>query len=131
MRWRSTCTHWPAEPDRRLVIGRGVEVFRRAAVAIGGDQVGILGPRHAAAERDQFFEHLGQRRRRFRRHAHRHERRLVVGAADPELEDVERRVVPDDGVEHRVHQLGVDEVAFGLDHLGHDSVRYGVISLPQ
>ena len=107
-----------AEAHRRLMVGGGVEVLRRAAVAIGGDDVRVLGARDAAAERDQLLEHLGQRRRRLRGHAHRHERRLVVGAADAELEHVERRVVADDGVEHRVHELRVDEVAFGLDHLG-------------
>ena len=25
----------------------------------------------------------------------------------------------DDGIEHGVHELRVDQVAFGLDHLGH------------
>ncbi len=55
--------------------------------------------------------------------------RFVVGAADAELEHVERRVVPDDGVHHRVQQLRVDEVAFGFDHLSQGGVRYGFISL--
>jgi hypothetical protein len=32
--------------------------------------------------------------------------------------------VADDGVEHRVHELRVDEVAFGFDDLG-DRGRYG------
>jgi hypothetical protein len=38
--------------------------------------------------------------------------------------------VAHDGVEHRVHQLGVDEVAFGLDHFGDGCVGagYGFIS---
>jgi hypothetical protein len=79
----------------------------------------ILRAGDAATERDERFEHVGQRRRRLRGHPHRDERRLVVGAADAEVEHVERRVVADDGVEHRVHELRVDQVAFGLDHLGH------------
>ena len=33
------------------------------------------------------------------------------------LQDVERRVALDDGVEHDVQDLRVDQVAFGLDHL--------------
>ena len=53
-----------AETDRGLVVGRRVEILGRAAVAIGGDDVRVLGARDAAAERDQLLEHLGQRRRR-------------------------------------------------------------------
>ena len=114
------------EAHGRLMVRRRVEVLRRAAVAIGRHDVRVLGARDAASERHQLLEHLGQRGGGLRGDAHRHERRLVVGAADPELEDVERRVVADDGVEHRVHELGVDEVAFGLDDLC-DGGRDGVI----
>ena len=97
------------------MIGCRVEVLRRAAGAVGPHDVSVLGVGDAAPERHQLLEDAGQRCGRFRCDAHRHERRLVVGAADPELEDVERRVVAHNGVEHRVHELRVDQVTLGLD----------------
>ena len=41
----------------------------------------------------------------------------ISAATEGGLEDVERGVVADHRVEHRVHQLRVDQVAFGFDHL--------------
>ena len=48
--------HWPPMRDVGLMVGRRVEVLRRAAVAIGGREMRVLGARDAAAERDQLLE---------------------------------------------------------------------------
>ena len=92
-------------PDERPMIRRRVEILGRARVAIGGDETRVLGPRQAAAERDELLEHLLQRRLGLRRNPHRDERRLFVRSSDPELQHLERRVVADDGVEHQVEEL--------------------------
>ena len=49
-----------ADADLRAVVGRRVEVVGRAAVAVGARRGGVLGPRDAAAERDQLLEDLGR-----------------------------------------------------------------------
>ena len=48
--------------------------------------------------------------------------RLAVGAADAELFDFESAVGFDDLVEDLFHEVGIDEVAFGLDNFfkGHE-----------
>ncbi len=101
--------------DKGLMVGGGVEVFRRTAVAIGRQRLRIFDPRDTTAETDQFLERLRQRRRRFRRDSHRDERWLVVGAADPEFEHFERRIVANHGVEHHVQQLRINQVTFSFD----------------
>ena len=80
-----------------------------------------------AAERDQFLEHLPEDLFGRRRDAHRDRRRLVVAAADVELQDVERRAMLDDRVEDDVEDLRVDQVAFGLDDLA-EGVRRSAMS---
>jgi hypothetical protein len=80
--------------------------------------VRVLRPRQPAAERDELLERLVERAVARGGDAHRHERRLLVGPADAELEHLERRVVAHDGVEHHVEELRVDQVAFGLDDFG-------------
>ena len=107
-----------AAADERLVIRGGVEVFRRAAVAIRRDGVRVLRAGDAAAEPHELREQLRQYLVARSGDAHRHERRFLVRAADPELEHFERAVVAHDGVEHRIKELRVDEMAFGFDHLG-------------
>ena len=106
-----------AAAHHRAVVRRRVEIVRHAAVAVGDSQerVGLI--RQAAAERHQLLEHLAQDLLARRRDSHRNRRRLVVAAADVELEHVERRVALDHGVEHDVQHLRIDQVAFGLDDL--------------
>ena len=94
-----------ARADERLMIRRGVEVFRRTAVAIGRHVCASSASRDAAPKSHELLEQLLQRRRASSSDPHRNERRLVVGAADPKLEHLERTIVPDDGVEHGVQQL--------------------------
>ena len=86
----------PLAADERLMVRGGVEVVRSAAVAIGGTSCDVLDARDAAAEADQFRQQLRQDLLGRRRHAHRDERRLVVGAADAEFEHLEgaRRAAP-------------------------------------
>ena len=117
IRWCSTSIHCPLVPHQRPVVGGRVEIVGHAAVAIGRPQQRILLVGQAAAERDQLLEHLPEHLLGRRRDPHRDGRRLVVAAADVELQHVERRVVLDDRVEDDVQDLRVDQVAFGLDHL--------------
>ena len=49
-------------------------------------------------------------------HAQAQMRRLAVGAADAELLHFETAVVFDHRVEDLLHDVRVDQVAFGLDH---------------
>ena len=112
------CNPLPGDPHGRLMVRRRVEVFRRAPVAIGGDEMRVLGPGDAAAQRHQLLEEVAQHVGALRRDAHRHVRRFVVRAPDPEREHIERRVVADNGVPHRAQKLRVDEVPFGFDDFG-------------
>ena len=85
----------------------------------------------AAAERDQFLEHLPSTS------SVGAEIRIAIDEGSSLLrpiansQHVERRVVLDDRVEHHVQDLRVDEVAFGFDDLavlGHRRVRADFIA---
>ena len=54
--------------------------------------------------------------RRRRRHLQRNARELVVGAADGEVQHLERAAALDHLVEDRVENVRVDQMAFGADH---------------
>jgi hypothetical protein len=95
----------PVAADEGLMVRRGVEIVRSAAVAVGGNRAHVLGARDAAAEADQFRQQLRQDLVGRRGHAHRDERRLVVGTTDAEFEHFEGAVVPHHGIEHSVEQL--------------------------
>jgi hypothetical protein len=97
---------------------RSTVSHRRASVAIGGAAQRVLFGRLVAAERNQRFEQRGQRRLGGRRHLECQVREVGVGAADLEVEDLERAAALDDRVEDGRHQLRVDEMSFGGDDGG-------------
>ena len=97
------------------VIGGGIEILRRAAVALDRAELGVAGIDRRAAQAEQLAEqllHVG-RVRRFDPQAQ--VGRVAIGAADAELFDFEAAVVFDHLVEDLLHEVGIDQVAFGLD----------------
>ena len=99
-----------------VVIAGGVEIFRRAAVALHQAQrrVAALGGR--TADGQQLRQHVLHLLAGGRFHAQPQIRRIAVGAADAELLDFETAVRFDHLVEDLLHDVGIDQVAFGLDN---------------
>ena len=114
----------PAVPHERPLVRRRVEVVGHAAVLVRLDDERVVAAGNPAAERHEPFEHLLQRGLVGPGDAHRDERRLFVGPADRESQDLERGVALDDRVENDVQELRIDQMAFGLDHLRQPFARF-------
>ena len=71
-----------------------------------------------AAERNQLLDQAPQAGVGVRRHLHLQLREIVVGAADLEVQHLELSAALDDGIEDRVEELRVDQVALRLDDYG-------------
>ncbi len=104
-------------------VGRRIEIVRNRAVAIGHQQQRVPLLDGMAAERNQLLEQAPQVGIGRRRDLQFQLREVFVGAADLEMQDVELSAASDHGVEDRVQELRVDEVALGLDD---DGVESGV-----
>ena len=65
---------------------------------------------------EEFFEEMGQRLAVRRFYFEAEVGRLAVGASDAELLHFEAAVVLDHLIEDVLHDVGVDQVAFGFDH---------------
>ena len=107
-----------AMPDPGVVVARGIEVVRGTAVSRRRLERGVQVRGGPASVAEQLFEQLLHRRGAWRRNAHLQPRKIVVGPADGEVDDLEAAAVLDHGVEDLGHQPRVDEVAFGVDDFG-------------
>ena len=97
------------------VVGRRVEVVGNAAVLFRRfDQHVALADRMCAERRD-LLQQVVERRAIRRRDAHLDARRVVVGAADVERQDLVGPFEFDDFVEDGGQQAGVDQVALRFD----------------
>ena len=116
--------------DVGAVVGGGVEILRRAAVALDHAQLGVARIDRRAAQVHQLVEHLLHRRLGRRLDFQAQMRRLAVGAADAELLDFEAAAELDDRVEDLLHDVGVDQVALRFDHFLSAGPRPAGVSLP-
>ena len=107
-----------ADPHLRALVGRGVEVLRRAAVAVGRADERVLLADRVAAERDQILDEPRERRFVRRRDLERQPRDVVVRAAELEVLHLEVAAALDHAVEDRLQELRVDEVTFRGDDGG-------------
>ena len=104
----------------RLVIGRRIEILRRAPVPIRDLRRRILLARDETAERNKIFDDGPDGLVGVGRHAHPQHGRLVVALADREADHFERGAVPDDGVENAVENAGIDQMSRRFDNFrGH------------
>ena len=97
------------------MIGGGVEIFRRAAVALHSEQFGVAGFHRGAAQAQQLGENLLHRLGVAGVDLQAQVGRIAVGAADAKLLHFEAAVEFDHLVEDLLHHVGVDQVALGLD----------------
>src|ERR1035441_8453658 len=98
------------------VIGGGVELLRRAAVALHRRQLGVAGIGWGAAQAQQLVQQAEERTLVRRLHFESQIGRFTIGLADAELLHFETAVVLHDLVEDVLHDVGVDQMAFGFDH---------------
>ncbi len=98
------------------MVGGGIEILGRAAVALHGTQVGVAGIDRSAAQLEEALEQAGEGRRIRRFHQHAQVRSFDVGATDAEFLYFEPAVVFHDLVEDVLHDVGIDQVAFRFDH---------------
>ena len=97
------------------MIGGGVEIFRRAAIALDRAHGGVARIHRRAAQLQQIFEQMRHQLARRRFHLQAQIGRLAVGAADAKLFHLEAAVMLHHLVEDVLHHVGVDQVAFGFD----------------
>ncbi len=74
-----------AVPDQRALIGGRIEIFRRAAVALGRFQFGVAGIDRRAAKREQLRHHVLHLLLRWRFHSQPQLGRIAVRSADGKL----------------------------------------------
>jgi hypothetical protein len=98
-----------------VVVAGGVEILRRAAVALDEPQHGVPGLGGRTTDRQQLRQHVIHLPACGRFHTQSEKRRLAVGAADTELLHFETAVGFDHLVEDLLHDVRIDQVAFGLD----------------
>ena len=103
------------DPHERVVIAGGVEIFGRAAVALDEPECGVARLDRRAADGEQLREHVVHLLAGRRFDAQPQIGRIAVGAADAELFHFETAVRFDHLVEDLLHDVGIDQVAFGLD----------------
>jgi hypothetical protein len=109
----------PASVDthERVEVRGRVEVVGQDAVPLGGPEAAV---RHLARRPEvaQRLEDAIERMRVARAHLDPREGRLVVGAPDAELLDLELAALLHHAVEHAPHDVGVDQVSFERDRVG-------------
>ena len=99
-----------------VVVGGGVEIFRRAAVALHGGQRGVARIHRGAAQIQKLVQQVLERGAVRRLHLQAQVGGFAVGAADAELLHFEAAVILHDLIEDVLHDVGVDQVAFRFDH---------------
>ncbi len=99
-------------------VGGRVEVVWNRAVPVRDSQQSVPLLDGVTAERYQLLDQAPQAGVGVRRHPHLQLRELVVGAADLEMQHLELSAALDDGIEDRVEELRVDQVALRLDDYG-------------
>ena len=111
---------------QRLVIGGGIEIFGRAAIALHGGEHGVARFGGSATQLQQTQKqqlHLGVA---FGFYFQAQIRIVRVGAPDAKLLDLEAAVVLDHRVEDLLHHMRVDQMAFGFNNfLFHLSCPWG------
>ena len=103
--------------DQGAVIRRGIEVLGRAPVPDHAAPFGVAALNRRAAESKKLREHFVELIARRRSHAQPQVGRIRVGLADVEALDFEAAVVFNDRIEDLLHDMGVNQVALGLDDL--------------
>ena len=106
------------------MIGGRIEILGSAAVALDGTKVGVTRVGRSAAQAQQLAEHLLHIRRIRGFHAQAQIGFVGIGAADAEFFYFKFAVVFDYCVEDSLHQVRIDQVAFGLD----DFLLHGYLS---
>ena len=104
------------EADVGPVVGGGVEILGSAAVALGGAQKRIAALDGRAAQFKQSFEEAREGGIVGSLHLQTQVGGFAVGASDAELFHFEAAVMLHDLVEDALHDVGIDQVAFGFDH---------------
>ena len=99
-------------------VGRRVEVVWNRAVPVRDSQQRVPLFDGVAPERYQLLDQAPQAGVGGRRHPHFQLREIVVGTADLEVQHFELSAALDDGIEDRVEELRVDQVALRLDDHG-------------
>ena len=94
------------------MVGRRVEILRRAAIALHHPQCGISRIDGRAAEFQKVLEQMLHQLAAGRFHSQAQVRGLAVGAADAELFHFEAAVMFHHLVEDVLHHVGIDQVAF-------------------
>ena len=98
------------------MIGGGVEILRRAPVALHFAQRRVTGVHRRATELQQGFQQPLQGRLVRRLHLQPEIGWLAIGAADAELVHFEAAVEFHDLIEDVLHHVRIDQVPFGLDY---------------
>ena len=98
------------------MVGGGVEIFRRAAVAFHRTQLRIPGIHRRAAQAEKLLQQVVHDFLARRFHLQPQIRCVAVGASDAKLFHFEAAVILDHFVEDLLHHMGVDQVALGFDY---------------
>ena len=105
-----------ADAHKSAVVGGGIEIFGGAAVALHLAQHGIAGFRGRAPQLQEVVEEPLQGAFVGRLHLKPEIGGVAVGSPDAELLHFEPAVMLHDLVEDVLHDVGIDQVAFGFDH---------------
>ena len=97
------------------MIGGGVEIFRRATIALHHHEHGVARIDRRAAQAEELAEELLHVGGALGFNLQAQVRVVGVGAADLELLHFKAAVVFDHRVEDPLHQVRIDQVAFGLN----------------
>ena len=103
-------------PHEGVMIGGGVEILGRAVVALHRAQQSVAGIDRGAAQLQQALQQALQRGGVGGFDLQTEIRGFAVGAADAELLHFEAAAILHDLIEDVLHDMGVDQVAFGFDH---------------
>ena len=106
------------------MIRRRVKILGGAAVALDLTERRIAGLDRRATQLQQRHEQPVERRPIRRFHFQAKVGRLAVGPPDTELIHLEAAVELDDLIEDALHQVRIDQVAFGLDNFLHCHGEY-------
>ncbi len=118
MRWRDTGIQQAVDAHIGTHVGGRVEIVGDHAITIRGFQERVPLLDGVAAEWNQLFDEAPQAGLAGGGYLQLQLRKVVVGAADLEVQDLELSAALDDGIEDGVEELRIDEVALGLDDDG-------------
>ena len=98
------------------VISGGVKIFRRAAVPLDRAQLRVAAIHRRASEAQQLLQQPLHRGLLGRLDLQPQIRRFAIGAPDAKLLDFEPAAELDHLIEDLLHDVGIDQVALGLDN---------------